>query len=692
MRTLRNFRRAASLVAALPLGLAAQFPAKAPAATPIKPASFPPFQQATLPNGMRLLVVQSHKQPVVSVSLSFQAGSVYEPAGKAGLADMVASLLTKGAGNRSADEIAAAIEGVGGSIGASAGEDFLGIRADVLASDAKLAFDLVADATIRPTFPEKEVELLRTQTLSSLALDLSQPASLASRAFARGLYGAHPYARRADPASVKSITRDDIVAYHKARVCPSGSLLVVAGDLSLAQARALAMAAFGAWTGTAPAPVTFPAFPVRTAREIVLVHRPGSVQSNIVVGNLTWAPGDPRAYGATIVNRLLGGGADARLFMVLREQKSWTYGAYSSLVRHRQMGDFEATAEVRTEVTDSALVEMLAQLGRVGSEPLPAEEFERTKNALTGAFPLSIESANQVASQVSSARLLGLPADYVPTYRQKLAAVTAAQAQVAAKAMVRPAEALIVVVGDATKLREKLEKIAPVTMVSADGTVLKPEDLVVKAGALDLAMERFVPHTDSFAILVQGNPFGGQSVTLEKVDGGWKFTDATRLAAIIQQSTEVRFTDRLVMQSVHQTGKVQGQDAKIDVTYTDGHAKGSATTPAPGGAKTIAVDTDVPAGVIDDNALQAFFPALKWAAGAKFALPVFQSGKGSVTTVSIAVSGEESVKVVAGTFDAWKADVTGGAAPLTIWIEKGGAHRLLKLALVGTPVEFQLAK
>jgi hypothetical protein len=205
-------------------------------------------------------------------------------------------------------------------------------------------------------------------------------------------------------------------------------------------------------------------------------------------------------------------------------------------------------------------------------------------------------------------------------------------------------------------------------------------------------MERFVPRADSFSILVQGNPFGYQLSRLEKVDGGWKFTDVTRLATIIQQNTEVRFTDTFVMQSVLQTGKVNGQDTKIDVTFANGHAKGTAATPSPTGVKNSTVDADVPAGAIDDNLLQSIFPALKWAAGAKFTVPVFQSGKGTVVTITIAVSGEESVKVVAGTFDAWKADVTGGEAPLTVWIEKTGAHRLLKLAMVGTPLEFQLAK
>ncbi|HVT39121.1 MAG TPA: insulinase family protein [Gemmatimonadaceae bacterium] len=686
--------RMAGLAAALVLApsVQAQFPTTAPPPAPIKPAVFPPFQEATLPNRMRLLVVQNRKQPVVAISLSFAAGSAAEPAGKSGLASMVASLLTKGAGKRSADEISAAIEGVGGSIAADAGEDFLRLGADVLDHDAKLAFELVADAAIRPTFPEKEVELLRTQFLSALQLELAQPASLASRALAKGLYGDHPYGRKADPTSVKAITRADIIDFHKARLRPSGALLVVAGSLSLAEAQRLATAAFGGWTG-APVAVRAPkAPPVRTATEIVLVHKPGAVQSNILVGNLTWKPTDPRSYAAAVVSKVLGGGAGARLFLILREQKSWTYGAYSTLERHKDGGSFEANTEVRTEVTDSALVELLAQLRRIGDEPIPAKEFADAKNSLTGAFPLTIESASQVAAQVSSASLLGLPSDYVATYRQKLAAVTVPAAQAAARAAVRPNQALIVVVGDGAKFYEKIKGIAPVKIIAADGSPLTAADLTVKAAALDLAMDRLIAHTDSFAIMVQGNPIGWQVAKLEKDAGGWTYSERMQIASFVQQSTDVHFTDKLEMQSVHQTGKQGGQDGKIDVTYAAGRAKGSATTPAQGGAKTIAVDAEVPAGAIDDNLVTVILPALKWASGAKFSVVVFQSGKGSALTLSIAVAGEESVKVPAGTFDAWKADVTGGPAPITVWIEKGGAHRMLKLALVGQPVEFQLAK
>jgi len=213
----------------------------------------------------------------------------------------------------------------------------------------------------------------------------------------------------------------------------------------------------------------------------------------------------------------------------------------------------------------------------------------------------------------------------------------------------------------------------------------------VKTALVNWDLGKLVPRADSFTILVQGKPFGYQTTKLEKADGGWKYSEDTRLAAFVQQHTEVRFTDKIVMQSVAQSGKTQGQETKIDVTYANGHAKGTANVPGPTGIKAVAVDADVPAGSLDDNILQPMLGALRLAPGAKFAIPVFMSGKGSATTLNAVVGGDENVEVVAGKFDTWKVNVTGGDSPITIWVEKG-TGRVVKLALVGQPVEFQLAK
>ncbi len=700
MRSLITRGFTSSAVAALALAAggasvgAQSFPARPPAPTAIAPAQFPPFQQAVLPNGLKLLVVSNPRLPVLSISISFPAGSQYDPDGKSGTAEMVAGLLTKGGGTRNAEAVAAAIEGVGGSISARAGADFLTVNVNVLSDNAPLALQLIADAVMRPTFADKEVELYRTQTLSGLQLSQSDPAAIAARVFARELYGKHPYGRSADPASVKAIARADLVAFQTSRLAPRGALMVLAGDITLARAQQVVAAAFTGWSGMRPAAgALLGVESSRTATEVVLVHRAGSVQSNVVMGNLTWAPADPRSYAATIANKILGGGADSRLFMILREQKGWTYGAQSGLTRQLGTGYFTASTEVRTEATDSSLKELLTQLHRIRSEPIPAKEFDDAKNSLVGRFPLQVQTADAVASQVSTAQLLGLAPDYVQSYRQKLAAVTPVMALAAAKAAFRPDAALVVVVGDGTKLYDKLKAIAPVRIVSPDGVRLQPEDLVVKAVALDLAMDQLVPRSDSFAVYVQGNVFGFLRSRLERAGAGWKYIEDTQLGPIMQQHTEVSFGADLAMTAVTQSGKAQGMDTKIDVSYAVGRAKGSATTPQPtGGTKTIQVDAEMPPGAIDDKLLASLLPAFRWAAGAKFPVALFSSGKGSLTPAMLSVSGEESVTVPAGIILAWKIDLTGSDQPVTFWVEKSAPHRLVKFASVGAPVEMRLVK
>lgn len=675
-------------LAAAPL-LAQQAPQRPPAPMPLEAAQFPPFAETVLANGMRVLVVANAKQPVLSLTLAVPGGAFYDAAGKVGTAEMVAGLLTKGAGNRTADQLSATIEGVGGSLSASAGSDFLSVSAAVLTNDRKLAFELVADAALRPTFPATEIELLRTQTLSALSLARSQPASIASRIFAKGLYGEHPYGRSADETTVKAITREDLVAFHQARMRPNQALLVIAGAIDTAEARQLAEQTFGAWGGVAAgAPVTRPV-PQRARTEIVLVHRPGSVQSNIVVGNTTWMATDARGYALTLANQVLGGASDSRLFMILREQKGWTYGAYSAVERRRQIGSFSATAEVRTDVTDSALVELLAQVRRMGAQPLTAEEFDRQKQTLVGRFPLQIETADAVASQVANSRLLGLANDYVQTYRQRLQGVTAEQAQAAARQGMRADAALIVVVGDAAKIAEKLKAIGPVTVVDVDGKPIEETNLGPRTITLDLDRARMAATSDSFAVLVQGNNFGYQVSSLERENGGWIYKERSQLATVIQQQTTVRMTGDLAMRDVVQTGRFQGADMRLNVTYANGTATGEGMTPGAQGMAPVKYENvAIPAGTVDDNAIQGLLPYFKWAAGAKIEVSVHLSGKGVVQTYTYQVIGEESITIPMGTVEVYKVSFTGGEQPGTFWIEKAAAHRVMKFGPASQPIEF----
>ena len=310
-------------------------------------------------------MIEQHEQPVVSVSLAFRGGgAISDPAGKEGLSELTAELLSKGTATRTAEQIASTIEGVGGHLSASSAEDFLTISADALSDQLELVFDLLGDVTLRSTFPTSELELARTRALSALALQLSQPGAVAQQVFEREIYGRNPYGRSPTRDSYGAVTPDDVTHFARERLRPGGALLVVAGDVTDTQVRDLVDKAFADWRGAPPPVPALPAPVTRLAPDILLVHRPGSAQANIVAGNPTILPTDPVYYAGRVAAQVLGGGVDSRLFLILREQKSWTYGAYASLRRHRGLGYWQATAEVRTDVADSALVELLHQIDR----------------------------------------------------------------------------------------------------------------------------------------------------------------------------------------------------------------------------------------------------------------------------------------------------------------------------------------
>jgi len=668
------------------------FPTRPPAPVRLRPVQFPPFREVALPNGMTLLLVENHEQPTLSVSLSFRAGSAYDPAGKEGVAAIVAELLTKGTPTQNAEQIAEAIEGVGGSIGASAGDDFLAVSADVLSDHAELAFSLLGDVTRRATFPDQELELARTRFLSALEVELSQAQNVAGRAFQQEIYGRNPYGRNTSAAAYKAITRDDVVGFAGRRLRPTGSLLVVAGDITLPRARELATQAFGSWHGAAPPAPAFPAPPAKRGTDILLVNRPGSVQSNIVIGNTTFLPTDTTYYAARIATHVLGGGSDSRLFIILREQKSWTYGSYAALRRNRGVGFWQATFEGRTEVTDSALTELLHQIDRIRTEAIPDSELVAAKGFLVGSFPLTIETPRQIAQVVSTSRLLGLGSDYVQHYRERLARVSAARARAAAQRAIHRDAFTIVVVGDAKALYDRLKAIAPVRLVDIAGKATDPAELNPKGGPVAFDRSQIVARSDTFHALVQGNVLGGQAAKVDVMGDSIVYTEATTIGQF-QQLSRVVLNSDLSMRRTDQTGTVQGQHTEIHLSYAEGRVKGTSMSPQPGGTpKSITVDTTIPAGTIDDNVLALLLTALPLEQGKTFNLNVFSTGEGTTKVVSVKVAAFENVAVPAGTFPAYRLELSGMQLPLVMHVTQQAPRRIVRIAPTGAPLVFELVK
>ena len=700
-KTARRLLLVAGLLAVLPpCRLPAQaFPDRPPAATPLRPVRFPPFVNGRLPNGLSTLVVQKSAQPVVTITLALPAGSFHDPEGKTGLAEMVATVLTKGTARRTAEQIAAEIEGAGGGIGASADEDFLYVTVSGLSAGVEQLFDILGDVVQNASFPAGEVDLAKTQMLSSLQAALAQPEVLASRAFGQEVYGTHPYGRVQTAATVGTLTRDDVSAFYSARVKPTGALLVVAGDVTPARVTELATRSLGGWSGRAAPAAAAPPIPQRARSEIVLVHKPGAVQSNIAAGFPFITPRDPNFYALTVMNRLLGGGADSRLFLILREQKGWTYGAYSGFSRPLGVGRFEATTEVRTEVTDSALTELVRQLNRLRTELPPDSEVASAKNYLMGRFPLTIETADDIATRVASARLLGLPDDYVIRYRERLGAVTRAQIQAAARRFLTTDRMAIVVVGDGPRILAGLKATGlPVRIVNTEGAAMTEADLAPRASAVRLDGTRLSAGTTRYRIMLQGtNAVGDETRTVARVtEGGrdaWQVITITNIAVAGLQQSDTTTVDAATLAPirVRQGGRQQGQETLVRLDYQGGRVRGQARVMDRTGPRDITVDTALAAGVVDDNAIAAVIVSLPLAAGGRWTLPVFSGGKNAVLDITATVSGEENITVPAGTFASWKVEVTGGQVPVTMYVAKENPV-IVKLELQGIPLAFELTE
>jgi len=671
------------------------FPTKPPKPTRLSPVRFPPFNEVTLPGGLQLVVIEHHEQPVLSATLSFRAGSIFDLAEKEGLSALVAELLSKGTQTRTAEQIAATIEGVGGQLSASSNDDFLTVSVDALSDQAALVFELLGDVTLHSTFPSTELELARTRALSSLALELSQPASVAARFFGKEIYGRNPYGRSPTRESLQAVTRDDIVKFAGERLRPTGALLVVAGDVTEPQVRDLAQQAFAGWRGAPPAAATLAAPPAKTATDILLIHRPGSAQSNIAIGNTTIAPTDPLYYAARIATQALGGGADARLFLILREQKGWTYGAYASLHRYRGLGYWQATAEVRTEVTDSAVSEMLRQVDRIRTETIPDSELAAVKGFLVGSFPLTIETPGQIALQVANAKLLGLGADYLRLYRERLSAVTALQAKAAAARLYRRNALTVVVVGDAAKIYDRLRAIAPVRLTDLDGKPVAPADFAAKAGPVALDPAQFAAHVDSSQVLLQGKAIGFTVSEVRRSGDSLLYLEHSTLGsgAFDQQTTVLLDPSDGSVRRVDQVSVQQGRKAETHLTYTGGRVKGQSGAPQQDGTvKRYDIDTVLAAGTVDENAVPVVVPALPLAPGKAFTLNFFTPSENAEKALTFKVGTPESLTVIAGTFQAYRIDVTGSRVPFVMYVSTDTPRRVLKTEFVGQPFVVELVK
>ncbi|HWM92116.1 MAG TPA: pitrilysin family protein [Thermoanaerobaculia bacterium] len=430
-----------------------------PPPKPAKEIRFPAFEEKTLANGLRLVVIEQHETPSLSAQLLFPGGKVHAPAGKAGLADATAALVREGTTARSAQQIAQTIDSVGGVLttGASLESGFAGVR--VTSDQLDLALDLLSDVILRPSFPAEELERWRNQTLSGLQIQQTDPEYIADAAFVQAVYGGHPYGQPATgtPESVQGLTRDDLAAFHRRQYVPNESILAIVGDVKAADAFAKAERFFGAWKRGEESRI--PAVkPAQAQRRIVIIDKPDAVQTQIRVGQIAIGYRDPDHFAAQVYDSVVGSSSNSRLYEEVRRKRGLSYGAFTDLRLPSEPGWFLANTFTKTESTAEALGLVLEVLEGMGKTPVPAEELETRKTYLTGAFPLEIETPDGIAGKVLEAMKFGYGREYLESYRDKLGAVTAEQVKSFAGRRLQPDRMLVVLVGNAKAFAADVEK------------------------------------------------------------------------------------------------------------------------------------------------------------------------------------------------------------------------------------------
>jgi zinc protease len=450
-----------------------------PPPQPAKRIHFPAFEEKTLPNGLRVVVIERHDTPAVGLELLVQAGKAHEPAAKAGLARAVATLLREGTATRSAQQIAEAIDAVGGDLSVTGAWDSAYASAQVTSDQVGLGLDLLSDVVLHPSFPAEEIERWRSQSLNGLQIQQTDARYLADAVFAREVFGSHPYGLpdAGTPESVRGITRDDLVAFHHARYVPNGAILALVGDIKAADAFARAERAFGAWKRGEDAKVPEMKEPKWEKTRVVVIDKPDAVQTEIRVGQVGMAFTDPDFFASEVYNSVLGEGGSARLYDEVRRKRGLSYGADTSFIRAYQPGWFRATTFTKTDSSVEALQVTLNVIADMAKQPVPADELAARKTYLTGAFPLEIETPEGIAGKVIEAFKYGLDRKWLESYRDKLDAVTAEQVQSFARRRIHTDRALAVLAGNAAAFKAGLEKaFGPVEVIPyRDVDLLRPD-------------------------------------------------------------------------------------------------------------------------------------------------------------------------------------------------------------------------
>ena len=415
-------------------------------------------QSFTLENGLKVFVVENHKLPKVSFSLQFDNDPIVE-GDKAGAAQIAGDLLAKGTTNRTKEELNFEVDFMGARFFTSANSVF----GSALKKHQEKLLDIMSDVVKNSDFKTEELEKLKTQYISGKQTEKDDPDAIASNVQRVLLYGKnHPYGELTTEETLKNIELDDVKAYYSSYVKPNVAYMAVVGDIDLKEAKTLITKYFGDWESGEVPTHTYEMPEAPKTMKVVLVNKPGAVQSVISTINiLDLKPGSADAIAANITNGILGGGFVSKLNLNLREANSYTYGARSSISSDELVGSFTASAKVRNEVTDSALVEMLKEINNMRTGNISSDELETTKRYRAGTFAIGLENAQTKARFAINIEKYNLDEDYYANYLKNVAAVTLEDVKAVSKKYINPTNGYILVVGNKDEILDKVKAFAP---------------------------------------------------------------------------------------------------------------------------------------------------------------------------------------------------------------------------------------
>lgn len=452
---------------------------KQPQPGPSPTPDFGEYKIYKLKNGLKVIVVQNDKLPRVTMNLVVDRGPIFE-GDKAGYVSLAGEMLRQGTNNLVKADLDEKIDFMGANLGTSSSNVF----ASGLSKYSEELMALLADVALNPSFPSSEFDKLKTQTISGIESNKDNPEAVAGQVFNSVLYGkSHPYGESSTLATVENISLEDCKSYYKKYWIPNNAYIAIVGNIKPRQAKKLAKKYFGSWEMGEKTTNTFknPSNPKKM--EIAFVNKESSVQSVINLGNtIDLKPGHPDAIKLRLANQILGVGSLGRLFQNIREDKAYTYGAYSEYDTDRLIGSFSAGASVRNEVTDSAIVEFLKEFNRLRNEPVSDEELKGSKQFIKGSFGRSLESPQTVASFALNIQRYGLSEDYYENYLNELDKVTKEDIMAMAQKYILPRNMVLTVVGKASDVSASLEKFGEVKYYDEEGNITEKPSIPLPPG------------------------------------------------------------------------------------------------------------------------------------------------------------------------------------------------------------------